>query len=65
MSHPRQHTHSRRSNVTAGLTTEGVKRKDLLDLAEHLRQEKLFVQHEKNQVYDYYCTFEEFETLKD
>ena len=54
MSHPRQHTHSRRFNVTAGLTTEGVKRQDLLELAEHLRQEKLFVQHEKNQVCDHF-----------
>ena len=50
MSHPRQHTHSRRSNGPVGLANEGVKRQDLLDLAEHLRQEKLFVQHEKNQV---------------
>ena len=50
MSHPRQHTHSRRVNAAVGLGTEGVNRQDLLDLAEHLRQEKLFVQHEKNQV---------------
>ena len=50
MSHPRQHTNSRRANAAVGISAERVSRQDLLDLAEHLRQEKLFVQHEKNQV---------------
>jgi hypothetical protein len=49
MSHQRQHTHSRRVDSSAGQVND-VNRQDLLDLAEHLRQERLFVQHEKNQV---------------
>ena len=50
MSHQRQHTHNRRGNTGIGLNGVDTTRQDLLDLAEHLRQERLYVQHEKNQV---------------
>ena len=50
MSHQRQNTHSRRINSCVGPVND-MNRQDLLDLAEHLRQERLFVQHEKNQVH--------------
>ena len=50
MSHPRQHTNFRRVNNSVGLNADGMSRHDLLDLADHLRQERLFVEHEKNQV---------------
>ena len=50
MSHQRQHTHSRRVDGCVGQVND-VSRQDLLDLAGHLHQERLFVQHEKNQVH--------------
>ena len=50
MSHQRHHTNGRRLHNSTGLHVDDVNRHDLLDLAEHLRQERLFVQHEKNQV---------------
>ena len=54
MSHQRHHTNGRRLHNSTGLHVDDVNRHDLLDLAEHLRQERLFVQHEKNQVI--YCS---------
>ena len=50
MSHQRQHLHHRSGTLSMSLDGIGSTRQDLLDLAEHLRQEKLYVQHEKNEV---------------
>ena len=55
MSHQRHHTNGRRLHNSTGLHVDDVNRHDLLDLAEHLRQERLFVQHEKNQVLYFSC----------
>ena len=49
MSHQRQHTYSRRVDSSTGQVND-VNRQDLLNLAENLRQERLFIQHERNQV---------------
>ena len=49
MSHQRQHTYSRRVDSSTAQVND-VNRQDLLNLAENLRQERLFVQHERNQV---------------
>ena len=47
-----QGQHNRRGNtgIGLGLTENGTTRQDLLNLAERLREEKLYVEHEKNQV---------------
>ena len=50
MSHQRQHLHHRSGTLSMSLDGVDSTRQDLLDLAEHLRQEKLYVQHEKNEV---------------